>query len=117
MARLTPDEARERTDADAVLLDVREAGEWAAGHAPRAVHAPLSALTAGAALPPAAVDRPLVVICRSGRRSREAAALLSARGLDAVDVAGGMTAWRAAGLTVHTEDTSGLTANTPDTSG
>ncbi|MFD4601503.1 rhodanese-like domain-containing protein, partial [Streptomyces sp. NPDC058464] len=110
---LTPAEARERTDADAVvrtdaravLLDVREAGEWVAGHAPGAVHAPLSGLAAGAPLPPAAADRPLVVICRSGRRSREAVALLTARGLDAVDVEGGMTAWRAAGLAVGAEGT------------
>ncbi|MGW1620156.1 MBL fold metallo-hydrolase [Streptomyces sp. NPDC002172] len=107
MARLTPAEAWERTDADAVLLDVREAGEWAAGHAPRAVHAPLSGLAAGAPLPPAAADRPLVVICHSGRRSREAAALLTARGLDAVDVVGGMTAWRTAGLAVTAEGTAG----------
>ncbi|MFJ3798790.1 rhodanese-like domain-containing protein [Streptomyces sp. NPDC090088] len=105
MARLSPAEARERTDAGAVLLDVREAGEWAAGHAPQAVHAPLSALAAGAPLPPAAGDRPLVVICRSGVRSREAAALLTARGLDAVDIVGGMTAWRAAGLAVSSGDT------------
>ncbi|MFK0284454.1 rhodanese-like domain-containing protein [Streptomyces sp. NPDC090499] len=107
MARLTPAEARERTDADAVLLDVREADAWAAGHAPGAVHAPLSGLAAGAPLPPAAADRALVVICRSGRRSREAAALLTARGLDAVDVVGGMTAWRAAGLAVTAEGTAG----------
>ncbi|MFJ8487273.1 rhodanese-like domain-containing protein [Streptomyces sp. NPDC094038] len=107
MARLTPAEARERADADAVLLDVREAGEWAAGHAPGAMHAPLSGLTAGAPLPPAATDRPLVVICHSGRRSRQAAALLTARGLDAVDVVGGMTAWRAAGLAVTAGGTAG----------
>ncbi|MFF7468453.1 rhodanese-like domain-containing protein [Streptomyces sp. NPDC008092] len=107
MARLTPAEARERTDADAVLLDVREADAWAAGHAPGAVHAPLSGLAAGAPLPSAAADRPLVVICRSGRRSRQAAALLTARGLDAVDVVGGMTAWLAAGLAVTTEGTPG----------
>ncbi|WTN46263.1 rhodanese-like domain-containing protein [Streptomyces sp. NBC_00631] len=105
MARLTPAEARERADAGAVLLDVREAGEWSAGHAPRALHAPLSALAAGAPLPSAAQDRPIVVICRSGKRSREAAALLTARGLDAVDVVGGMGAWSAAGLAVSTEGT------------
>ncbi|WP_245883265.1 rhodanese-like domain-containing protein [Streptomyces hyaluromycini] len=107
MARLTAVEAQARTDADAVLLDVREAGEWAAGHVPGAVHAPLSGLAAGAPLPPAAADRPLVVVCRSGRRSREAVALLAARGLDAVDVVGGMTAWHAAGLAVRAEGTPG----------
>ncbi|RPE46349.1 rhodanese-related sulfurtransferase [Streptomyces sp. Ag109_O5-1] len=105
MARLTPAEAQERTDAGAVLLDVREAADWAAGHAPQALHTPLSALTAGAPLPPVAEDRPIVVICRSGRRSRQAAALLTARGLDAVDVVGGMGAWSAAGLAVSVEGT------------
>ncbi len=87
-------------DGDAVLLDVRERHEWQAGHAPRAVHLPLSALASGAALPARVKDRPLVVICRSGNRSRRAAELLSARGADAVDVTGGMRGWAAAGLPV-----------------
>ncbi|MFF0551585.1 rhodanese-like domain-containing protein [Streptomyces sp. NPDC004311] len=85
---------------DAVLLDVREQAEWNAGHAPGAVHAPLSRLLGGAALPVAAQDRPLVVICRSGHRSRQAVGLLTGRGAEAVDVEGGMIAWAAAGLPV-----------------
>ncbi|MFI0537485.1 rhodanese-like domain-containing protein [Streptomyces sp. RP5T] len=85
---------------DAVLLDVREPWEWQAGHAPRAVHLPLSALTAGAGLPGRAQARPLIVICRSGNRSRQAAELLVARGAQAVDVVGGMRDWAAAGLPV-----------------
>nr|WP_252981213.1 rhodanese-like domain-containing protein [Streptomyces chartreusis] len=100
MARVTPAEARERTDAGAVLVDVREAPEWAEGHAPGAVLAPLSALTAGEPLPESARSRPVVAICRSGKRSREAAALLSARGAEVVDVVGGMHAWTEAGLPV-----------------
>lgn len=102
LARITAAEAHERTgpEAEAVLLDVREREEWAAGHAPGAVHAPLSALMAGGRLPRAAQDRPVVAICRSGRRSREAAELLTARGVDAVDVLGGMGAWTEAGLPV-----------------
>ncbi|MEU9670634.1 rhodanese-like domain-containing protein [Streptomyces bobili] len=83
---------------DAVLLDVREPYEWQAGHAPRAVHLPLSALAAGAGLPAEAQARPLVVICRSGNRSRRAAELLVARGAQAVDVIGGMENWARAGL-------------------
>ncbi|WP_232838652.1 MBL fold metallo-hydrolase [Streptomyces geranii] len=104
MARITPAEAHEHTGANgtAVLLDVREAEEWAAGHAADAVHAPLSALTAGAALPGPARDRPLVAICRSGKRSREAMALLTARGAQVSDVLGGMAAWAAAGLPMAT---------------
>jgi rhodanese-related sulfurtransferase len=85
---------------DAVLLDVREPYEWQAGHAPRAVHLPLSALAAGAGLPEAAQARPLIVICRSGNRSRQAAELLAARGAVAVDVIGGMRDWAVVGLPV-----------------
>lgn len=98
--RLTPAEARDRTRVGAVLLDVREPAEWAAGHAPGAVPAPLSGLAAGGELPQRAQGRPVVVICRSGRRSREAADLLAARGVHAADVAGGMRAWAEAGLPV-----------------
>ncbi|WP_046729441.1 rhodanese-like domain-containing protein [Streptomyces humi] len=85
---------------EAVLLDVREPYEWQAGHAPGAVHLPLSALAAGAELPAPARARPLVVICRSGNRSRQAAELLVARGSQAVDVTGGMRDWAGAGLPV-----------------
>ncbi|MEW2267704.1 rhodanese-like domain-containing protein [Streptomyces sp. NPDC047853] len=98
--RVTVDEARSRTSGDrpdAVLLDVREKPEWAAGHAPGAVHLPLTELVAGAALPAEADGRPLVVICRSGQRSQQAAKILSERGAQTVDVEGGMNAWAAAG--------------------
>ncbi|QNE74317.1 rhodanese-like domain-containing protein [Streptomyces finlayi] len=104
--RLSTDEARSRTGGDkpeAVLLDVREKPEWTAGHAPGAVHAPLTGLIAGAALPSAAQGHPLVVICRSGHRSQQAAKLLTERGADAVDVKGGMNAWAAAGFPVVDE--------------
>jgi rhodanese-related sulfurtransferase len=103
--RVTVQQAAVRTGhagggGEAVLLDVRESYEWRAGHAPRAVHLPLSALTAGAELPPEARERPLIVICRSGNRSRRAAELLAARGAQAVDVTGGMRDWAGAGLPV-----------------
>ncbi|WP_431982697.1 rhodanese-like domain-containing protein [Streptomyces qinglanensis] len=104
--RLSVDEARTRTSGDrpeAVLLDVREKSEWKAGHAPDAVHAPLTGLAAGAALPAAAQRRPLVVICRSGHRSQQAVKLLAERNADAVDVEGGMNAWAAAGFPVVDE--------------
>ncbi|MEU6536942.1 rhodanese-like domain-containing protein [Streptomyces sp. NPDC047000] len=105
-ARVTVQEAAARTGhtggepGGAVLLDVREPREWQAGHAPGAVHLSLSAIAAGAGLPPRARSRQLVVICRSGNRSRQAAELLAARGADVVDVTGGMHAWARAGLPV-----------------
>ncbi|MCX5401981.1 rhodanese-like domain-containing protein [Streptomyces sp. NBC_00102] len=99
-ARVTPVQAHRRTtDGDAVLLDVRERIEWVAGHAPGAVHVPLSRLITGEA-PPAAEGRPLMVICRSGHRSQQAVKLLNERGAGAVDVKGGMNAWASAGLPV-----------------
>ncbi|MFI9120094.1 rhodanese-like domain-containing protein [Streptomyces bikiniensis] len=104
--RVTVDEARSRTSgdrADAVLLDVREKPEWTAGHAPGAVHVPLTKLVAGATLPAEAEGRPLVVICRSGHRSQQAAKLLAERGARAVDVEGGMNAWATAGHPVVDE--------------
>ncbi|WP_181849046.1 rhodanese-like domain-containing protein [Streptomyces parvulus] len=105
--RVSVDEARTRTGGEpppeAVLLDVRERPEWKPGHAPGAVHAPLTGLAAGASLPAGARGRPLVVICRSGHRSRQAAKLLAERGADAVDVKGGMDAWAAAGYPVVDE--------------
>lgn len=80
--RLTPEQAHQRAAGHdgVVLLDVREPHEWQAGHAPGAVHAPLSELVAGGELPVTARSRPLVVICRSGQRSQQAAKLLAKRG-------------------------------------
>ncbi|NEY33091.1 rhodanese-like domain-containing protein [Streptomyces sp. PRKS01-65] len=106
--RLTPRQAHQRTsDGTAVLLDVRETPEWRAGHAPGALHLPLSRLAAGASLPAEAEGRPVVAICRSGHRSRQAARLLSGRGVQAMDVTGGMTAWARAGLPVTGQGGSG----------
>ncbi|WP_405740020.1 rhodanese-like domain-containing protein [Streptomyces sp. NBC_00028] len=97
--RVTVTEAqRLLRDRTAALIDVRETDEFRAGHAPGAHHVPLSRI-ATAPLPDTA--RPLVLICRSGNRSRQAAALLAARGVEAVDVIGGMRDWAARGLPVE----------------
>ena len=81
--------------ADAVLLDVREDHEWAAGHAPGALHVPLGDLPARLGELPA--DEELHVLCRAGGRAARAAAWLVANGVDAVVVEGGMGAWQDAG--------------------
>lgn len=82
----------------AVLLDVREPDEWASGHAPGAVHVPMGRLT-----PDNLPDgRPVYVICRSGNRSCRVAEVLTASGIDARNVSGGMIAWSGAGLPVVT---------------
>ncbi len=80
---------------DGYLLDVREADEWAAGHAEEAVHIPMGEIVARFAEVPA--DRRVHVVCRVGGRSAQVAQYLIAQGLDAVNVDGGMLAWNAAG--------------------
>lgn len=83
-----------------LLLDVREDHEWVAGHAPDAFHIPLGSL-ATAPLPSWSTRR-IVVVCRSGNRSKQATDLLRHRGNEAVSLAGGMNAWMQAGLPVVT---------------
>ncbi|WP_410562579.1 rhodanese-like domain-containing protein [Amycolatopsis sp. cmx-4-61] len=97
-AELPTAEVRDLPTDGLVLLDVREDDEWAAGHAPGAVHIPMGELPARvgelADLPD---DQPIHVICRSGGRSARAAAWLNQSGWDAVNVAGGMGAWQREG--------------------
>jgi len=88
--------------AGAFLLDVREDDEWAAGHAPDAVHVRLAELGARAGELPR--DREVYVICRSGARSAYAAQTLAVGGLNTINVADGMTGWAVAGRPMISED-------------
>ena len=81
---------------DAVIVDVREADEWAAGHAPNAVHIPLSDLPARLGELPD-TDDTIPIVCRSGGRSGRAVAWLAQQGFDVANVEGGMRAWHSAG--------------------
>jgi molybdopterin/thiamine biosynthesis adenylyltransferase/rhodanese-related sulfurtransferase len=98
---VTPAEAFERAGEGATLIDVRDAGEVAAGLPERALHLPLCELERriGALVPDFA--QPVLLICASGRRSSEGAARLRALGyVGAISVAGGFQRWRADGLPV-----------------
>jgi rhodanese-related sulfurtransferase len=81
--------------ADCYLLDVREADEWEAGHAPEAVHVPLSELMNRAGEVPE--DRDVYVVCKAGGRSQQAVQYLNQIGRTSVNVVGGMLAWHEAG--------------------
>ena len=85
----------------ALLLDVREPAEYAEVHASNTKLIPLGQL--GSRLQEIAVhkDQPIVVMCRSGRRSARAVSMLQEAGFTKVsNMSGGMIAWEDAGLEV-----------------
>lgn len=100
---IDPREVAELSAAGAALvLDVREPEEWAAGRIAGAVHLPLGEL--GARVQELPRDRRIVAVCRSGARSGQATAALGGAGYDVVNMTGGMKAWHAAGLPLDPPD-------------
>lgn len=85
------------------LIDVRELSEFEEGHIPHSICIPVRAIPKREAAYPA--DIPLVLICRTGRRSTLAARILMDLGYENVyNLHGGYLAWRAAGLPVAVEE-------------
>ena len=99
---LTPEDvARGLTEGRMVLVDVREPNETALERYPGAVLVPLSAFD------PAVIPVPegceVVFACRSGRRSATASLAAQEQGFDYdAHLAGGILAWKAAGLPTET---------------
>lgn len=88
---------------DAVLVDVREPHEWAAGHAPGAIHIPLGDLPGRIGELPE-TDDAVAIVCRSGGRSARAVQWLAQQGYDVVNVEGGMLEWQRAGKQLAADD-------------
>jgi rhodanese-related sulfurtransferase len=85
----------------AVLIDVSEPAEFAAGHAPGARNVPFAKLE-GAKELPGNKTLPVVVVCPNGAHASRAVALLRKAGYEKVQLlAGGFAAWRAANLPVE----------------
>lgn len=95
---LTPQEIAAQLRAHAIILiDVREPQEFAAERIRGALNFPMS--TFDPALLPSGQDRPVVFQCGSGMRSAKAIAACAAAGLPHhAHMAGGIQAWKAAGL-------------------
>ena len=95
---VSPDELAVRLadPADAVVVvDVREPYEIAAAPFPGAAPVPLLAVLDGSAVRDWPHGRDVVVVCHLGARSRAAAQVLRAAGIDAANLAGGIVAWSA----------------------
>ena len=85
----------------AVLIDVSEPAEYAAGHAAGSRSVPFAALEASRDLPKNK-SVPVVVVCPTGSRAPRAVAVLKKLGFEnARALAGGLDAWRAANLPVE----------------
>jgi rhodanese-related sulfurtransferase len=87
-----------------VLIDVREADEFAAGHLPGAIHASRGMLEFKLSANPALAARDLKVVlyCKtSGRAALAAAAMQDMGYLNVQSITGGYDAWVAAGKPVH----------------
>lgn len=86
----------------AVVVDVCEGNEFAAGHVGGAKHIPLAELEAK--LPGIVKNKstPLILVCQSGLRSGRAVAIAKKLGYEKTQsLAGGMAKWRAADLPVE----------------
>jgi rhodanese-related sulfurtransferase len=84
---------------DAVVVDVRDAGDYAAGHITGARHIPESQLSDRLKELEKFKGRPVVVCCRSGTRAPVIGATLRKQGFsEAVALSGGIAAWQQASL-------------------
>ena len=86
----------------AVVIDICEASEFAAGHVGGAKNVPLSQLEDK--LPSVVKNKalPVILVCQSGARSSRALAIAKKLGYDkAQSLSGGLTAWRTANLPVE----------------
>jgi len=85
-----------------VLVDVREPAEYGNGRIPRAILLPLSRFKDSLTELEKFKNRPVVLYCRSGRRSGRAAVLLRKHGFASVhNLAGGIQAWQGENLPVE----------------
>jgi rhodanese-related sulfurtransferase len=98
--RLNVQEAKEKVEQGAQIIDVRTPGEYMGGHAAGSINIPhMSILAQKDKL---ATDRPLVFICQVGSRSALACEFAAAAKLtDLYNVEGGTEAWIKAGFPVE----------------
>ena len=98
LKHITAAEAKQLVDGGALLVDVREANEYAGENIPGARNEPLSSIGRS----PIAGASAVVFHCKSGARTRmNAAALAGSTDAQAYIMDGGIEAWKAAGFPVR----------------
>ena len=87
---------------DALVVDVREPGEYGAGHILGAKNVPLARIDEGAPELAKRKEKPMIVYDESGDRAGKAAAALKKQGFArVVNLSGGLRAWQQAGLPIE----------------
>jgi phage shock protein E len=93
------DAAARADDPDALVLDIRTTPEVAQAHLPNAVQLDYYAADFPQRIAELDRDVPVLLYCRSGQRSADAAGLMAQLGFrDVIDLEGGIIAWANAGL-------------------
>ena len=95
-------DAQSAIEAGAVLLDVREADEFVAGHAQGAISIPLSELNERYV--ELNKDSEIYAICKSGGRSGQPSGSLQDAGYNVTNVIGGSLDWHGSGLPFVSEN-------------
>ena len=98
---IEPRDVAERMRHGAVLLDVRDPDEWTESHVRGAIHIPLGELQGRIAEVPTGLE--LICMCRSGRRSEKACAIVGEvrPSAQAINMTGGILRWVEQGLPVE----------------
>ena len=85
-----------------LVLDVRQPDEYRSGHITGAKLIPLNEL--GRRMKDLPQNREIVCVCASGNRSSSATRMLTKAGYNAINMKGGMSAWRRSNLAVKKGD-------------
>ncbi|MGW8247103.1 MAG: rhodanese-like domain-containing protein [Acidiferrobacterales bacterium] len=89
------DTLRLMNDKTTVVVDVREPKEYAEGHMPHTVNIPLGKLAERSGELEKAKEHPVVLVCRSGNRSKKAAVILAKNGFkELYSLNGGVMDWQ-----------------------
>lgn len=101
VSAITPGQALTMKNHGVLLIDVREQDEYDTAHVAGSTLIPLGELPNRLGEISQHKDKPLIAICRSGKRSAQAVKLLHEKGFtQATSVEGGLIAWEQAGLPV-----------------